>query len=369
MKIFITGLANSGKTTIFNALTGLNLQTTPYPTIISKGLVPHHGVVNVPDKRLDDLSSIFKPKKTTYATLEYIDYLGIMSGDTSHNKTVFEIMKDADAILHVVRCFEDESVIHPSGGINPLRDVISFETEMILGDLEFVEKRLERINEQLKRGKRPDETDKGFLLKCKEALEDELSLRDIEFTDAEKRLMPQYQFLTTIPEIIVLNIDEDAINSEMVRGLEEDIKGYFNKNRKGLIPPVLTICGRIEMEIAQLPEGDRRDFLKEMGIDEPALNRLIRVSYNLLRYISFFTVGKDEVKAWTIKKDTNALTASGKIHSDIERGFIKAEVVGYDDFVSCDKDMHKVREKGLLRLEGKDYIVQDGDIITFKFNV
>jgi len=369
MKIVITGFSNSGKTTVFNALTGQDLETTVYPTPVTKETMPHHGVVNVPDERLDRLSEVFKPRKTTPATLEYIDYIGISGGDTSHNKMVFEMIKDSDAILHVVRVFENESVMHPSGSVDPVRDVRDFETELILGDLEFVEKRLERIEEQAKKGRRHDEADRGFLLKCREALEGEVSLRDVEFTEAEMRLMLPYQFLTTMPEIIVLNIDEKDVNSESIRNMESDIKGYFKGKGRGLVPPVLSICGKIEMEIIQLPEGERGDFLEEIGIDEPATVRLCRAVNNSLGLITFFTFIKNEVRAWTIRQGSNALGAAGRIHSDIERGFIKAEVVGYEDFISSGGDLHAVKEKGLLRLEGKDYIVHDGDIITFKFNV
>ncbi len=372
MKIVITGFPNSGKTTIFNALTGLSLETTSYPTAISKDTRPHSGIVKVTDKRLDRLSSVFKPKKITHATLEFIDFPGISTstgGDALHNSMVFELIKNSDAILHVVRTFEDNSVIHPAGGVNPLRDVISFETELIIGDLEFVEKRLERIEEQAKKGKSTDKADKEFLLKCKESLEKETSLRDMEFTAGEKRLMLPYQFLTTMPEIIVLNIDEKDINSERIRNIQGEIKRYFKEKGKGFIPPILAICAKIEMEIAQLPEEERGDFLSGMGIDEPLMNKLCKITYESMGLITFFTFIKGEVRAWMLSKGSNALMAAGRIHSDIERGFIKAEVVSYDDFVSSDEDMHSVKERGLLRLEGKDYIIQDGDIITFKFNV
>jgi hypothetical protein len=373
VKIVITGFSNSGKTTVFNALTGLNLETTSYPTAISKDIKPHSGIVKVSDERLERLSSVFKPRKTTHATLEYIDYPGIVSpatgSDASQNSMVFDLIKDSDAILHVVRVFEDESVIYPTGEVEPLRDVRSFETELILRDLEFIEKRLERIAEQAKKGKRPDEADREFLLKCKEALEDEISLGDVEFTEAEKRFMLPYQFLTTMPEIVVLNIDERDINSDRAGSMKEQIEGYFKGKGRGSVPPVLALCGKIEMEITQLPEEERGEFFDDMGIDEPAMNKLCRVSYEALGLITFFTVIKDEVRAWTVKQGSNALKAAGKIHSDIERGFIKAEVVSYEDFFSCGEDMHRARERGLLRLEGKDYILRDGDIINFKFNI
>ncbi len=369
MRIVITGFSNSGKTTVFNTLTGQNLETTTYPTPVTEEIMPHHGVVHVPDERLDRLSEVFRPGKTTPATLEFIDYPGITPGDTRHNRMVFDLIKEAGAILHVVRAFEDESIMHPSGKIDPVRDVRDFETELILGDLEFVEKRLERIEELSGKGKKPDEEDRRFLLKCREALEGEVSLRDVEFTDNERRLMLPYQFLTTMPEIIVLNVGERDINSDRTRDMEGEIAGYFRQKGKGLVPPVLSVCAEVEMEIGQLPEEERTGFRREMGIERPAVEKICKVVYDALGLITFFTFIKGEVRAWSVREGSNALRAAGRIHSDIERGFIKAEVVGYDDFISSGGDIHVAREKGLLRLEGKDYIVQDGDIITFKFNV
>lgn len=373
MKLIITGFSNSGKTTVFNALTGLALETTTYPTSISADVEPHIGVVKLPDARIDKLSSIYKPKKTTYTTVEYIDFLGITSasagGSVSQNTKVFNLIKDADAIVHVVRAFDDESIIHPMNSVNPLRDVGSFEDELIFGDLELAEKRLEKIEEQERKGKKQDKADKDLLLKCKNALEGETSLRDIEFNDEEKRQMLPYQFLTTMPEIIVLNINEEDINSDKTKELRSRIETYFKEKGTGTVPPVITLCGKIEMEIAQLPQDEARAFLDDLGIDEPAMNKLCHVSYDALGLISFFTVGQDEVRAWTIRKGTHAQQAAGKIHSDIERGFIRAETVGFNDFITCEASMSTVKEKGLARLEGKTYEVKDGDIINFKFNV
>jgi GTP-binding protein YchF len=373
MKLIITGFSNSGKTTVFNSLTGQDLETTTYPTSISAEFEPHPGIVKIPDARIVKLSEIYGPKKTTYATVEYIDYLGITSaaagGDVSQNVKVFNLIKDTDAVVHAVRAFENESIIHPLGSVNPVRDVTSFEAELILGDLDFVEKRLEKIEQQEKRGKKQEEADKKLLLKCKSALEEEKSLRNIEFTDEERRLMLPYQFLSTMPEIIVLNIDESDLNSAKVKKYQDEIEAYFRETGQGIIPPVIILCGKIEMEIAQLPSDEAEVFLEDLGIDEPAMHRLCQISYKALGLISFFTVGDDEVRAWTIKKGTIAHNAAGKIHSDIERGFIRAETVGYEDFISSGESMQAVKEKGLARLEGKAYLVKDGDIINFKFNV
>ncbi len=372
MKLIITGFSNSGKTTVFNALTGQDLEITSYATSIAAGDA-HPGIVKIPDVRIDKLSAVYEPKKTTFATVEYVDFPGITTvaagGDVSQNIKVFNLIKDSDAVVHVVRSFEDESTMHPLGSVNPVRDVTSFESELILGDLELVEKRIESIEKQEKRGKKQDEADKKLLEKCKNALEEEKSLRNIEFNDEEKRQMLPYQFLSTIPEIIVLNIDESDLDSDKIKKYQDEIEAYFKEIGQGIIPPVVILCGKIEMEIAQLPSDEAEAFLEDLGIDEPAMNKLCRVSYQALGLISFFTVGEDEVRAWTIRAGTHAQQAAGKIHSDIERGFIRAETVGYDDFISSDESMAVVKEKGLARLEGKTYPLKDGDIINFKFNV
>jgi GTP-binding protein YchF len=362
VKIAITGLANSGKTTIFNALTGLNLETTIYATQATAE--PHHGVVKVPDSRIERLTEIFSPKKTTYATVEYIDYIGLTKGDMEQNRKVSDLIKDADAVLHVVRAFGEESVVHPLGGVDPKRDVETIELEMIYGDLELVDKRLERMEQAAKRGKKPDESEKKLLLKCKEVLEKETPLRNVAFSEEEQKAMSHLQFMSMKPEVVVLNVGEAEMNSEARRKAVSDAEALFTGGQVR----VLSVCGKIEMEIAQLPGEEAKAFLDDLGIPEPALNKLIRVSYDLLGLVSFLTAGEDEVRAWTIRKGMNAQKAAGKIHSDIERGFIRAEVISYNDFISCGS-MAAAREKGLLRLEGKTYEVADGDIINFRFNV
>ena len=361
MKIAITGLANSGKTTIFNALTGMNLETTNYATVISE---PHLGVVKVPDSRVNRLSEIYKPKKTTYATVEYVDFIGLTKGDMEQNRKVFDLVKDADALVHVVRGFQDESVSHPIGTVDPLRDAETIELEMIFGDLELVDKRLERMEQGLKRGKKPDESEKKLLLKCKAILESEKPLRDADFSEEDMKAMRHLQFMSIKPEVIVLNVDEQEVNSETTGKTVSDLQSIF----KGQQAKLLSMCGKIEMEIAQLSPGEARIFLDDLGINEPALDKLIRVSYDLLGLISFLTFGEDEVRAWTIEKGMNAQKAAGRIHSDIERGFIRAEIVSYDDFIA-NGSMNAAREKGLFRLEGKTYEVKDGDMINFRFNV
>ena len=359
MKIAIIGLSNSGKTTVFNALTGLDNETTIYPTISGE---PHLGVVKVPDPEIDRLSEIYRPKKTTFATIEYIDYIGLTKGDHKQNRKVFDLIKDVDAIVQVVRAFYDESVVNPLEGINPVRDIETVELELIFADLELVEKRLERMEDGKKRGKKPDETEKKLLLKCRDFLTKETALRNVEFTEEEMKAMRSLQFLSTIPKVIVLNTGERDGDTEYANTLESSLLNRYPAAN------VLTLCGKIEMDISQFPEDEKEPFLNELGIAEPASKRLIQTCYQVLGLVSFITVGEDEVKAWTIRSNTNALTAAGKVHSDIERGFIRAEVISYKDFISSGS-MHEARQKGLLRLEGKTYEVKDGDIINFMFNV
>lgn len=364
MEIAIAGLANSGKTTVFNALTGLNLETTIYPTITAK---PHHGIVKVPDKRLDKLSEIFKPKKTTHATIEYLDFIGITKGDIEHNKKGFDIMKNVDAMLHVVRAFEDERVSHTLGDVDARRDVEIVELEILFADLELIEKRLEKMEHEVKRGRKIDEVEKRLLLRCKDTLEHEIGLRGMEFSKEEKDAMRHLQFLSIKPEVVVLNIGERDLNTQKERFLCEEVERYFKEKYKDSLS-VLSICGKLEMELSQLSPSEVEAFLSDLNIKEPVRDRLIHICYSLLGLISFFTYAGDEVRAWTIAKSTSALKAAGKVHTDIEKGFIKAEVISYDDFISCGS-MSVAREKGLLKLEGKTYEVKDGDIINFRFNV
>ena len=359
MRVAIIGLSNSGKTTVFNALTGQNIDITIYPTTSGE---PHMGIVKVPDSRLDKLAEIFRPKKTTNATIEYIDYIGLTKGNTEQNRKVFDLIKGVDAIVHVVRVFEDNAVVHPIGNVDPLRDIETIELELIFGDLEFVEKRLERMEEGAKKGKKPDESEKKLLIKCKDFLHREILLRDVTFNEEEQNSMKPLQFLSTKPEILVLNIEEKDLNAEYIKKLQLSILNRYPSLS------VLPLCGKIEMEIAQLSPDDAKPFLDDLSLKEPASNKLIKVCYDTLGFISFFTYVGNEVRAWTITKGMDAQKAAGKVHSDIERGFIRAEVISFDDFISVGS-IHAAKEKGLLRLEGKTYEVKDGDIINFRFNV
>lgn len=359
MKVGIIGLSNAGKTTVFNALTGQALETPIYTTTTGD---PHIGVVKVPDTRLGKISDMFKPKKTTYATIEYIDYFGITKGDLEQNRKVFDLIKDVDATVHVVRGFSDDTVIHSLGTVDQLRDIETIELELIFGDLEFVEKRLKKMEQGAKRGKKPDESEKKLILKCKERLEHEGALRNVDFHEQDILAMRHLQFLSTKPEVLLLNIGEKDLHSENSEVIQSSIRDRYP------LLPVLSMCGKIEMEIAQLSPEDAQLFLNDLGIDEPTSNKVIRTCYELLGLVSFFTYAGDEVRAWAITKGSGAQKAARKVHSDIERGFIRAEVISFEDFISVG-NLHNAREKGLLRLEGKTYEVKDGDIINFRFNV
>ncbi|QWR76086.1 redox-regulated ATPase YchF [Candidatus Magnetomonas plexicatena] len=358
MKIAITGLVNSGKTTIFNALTGLSLETSIYPSTPSE---PHPGLVKVPDARIDTLSSIYKPKKTTYSTVEYIDFIGISKGGLLQNRKSFDAIKDADALVETIRVFKDESVVHQENSIDPVRDALNVEMELIFADFDLVEKRIAKMEDGSKRGKKPDEVEMKLLQKCRDYLEREVPLRAAEFSEVELKGLRHLQFVSIKPKIIVLNMGEgDAPPEDIVSQISQKLK---------LQPQfIMPVYGKIEMEIGQLSPEEAREFLDELKIEEPALNKLIRASYALLGAISFLTVGQDEVRAWTIRGGSTALEAAGKIHSDIERGFIRAEIVSYTDFMAAGT-MPDAKKAGTVRLEGKTYVVNDGDIVNFRFNV
>ncbi|MBF0338422.1 MAG: redox-regulated ATPase YchF [Nitrospirae bacterium] len=361
MNIAISGLSNAGKTTIFNALTGLNVETTIYPSVTE---APHRGSVKVPDERVDWLTGVFKPKKTTYSTIEYTDFIGLTRGDADNNRKVLDTLKDADAIVDVLRAFNDPAVVHPENSVDPLRDAKTLEVEWVLSDLELVEKRLTRMADAARRGKKPDDAEKKLLIKCKEHLENEHPLSTLPLSPDEWKSLRHLQFVSAKPRIIVLNISEDDIGKSTVGEMVAGIAEALQCKRQHIIP----LCGKIEMEIGQLQPDEARDFLSDLGISEPACNRLISVCYEALELISFLTVGEDEVKSWTINRGSNAVAAAGKIHSDIERGFIRAEVVSYDAFKAAGS-MAEARKHGSVILQGKTYLVQDGDIINFRFNV
>jgi GTP-binding protein YchF len=342
MKIGLIGHRGAGKTTIFNMLTGLQAQVGGF----AKEEV-HLGVIKVPDARIDRLAAIFKPKKTTYAEIRFTDFPPRQEEDSKANQALLAQMREVDAITLVLRDFGD--------GPNPLKELNALLTEMILADLTVVENRRGRLK---KEKARPQE--EALLERCVAALENEESLRNLGFTSDEENLASGFGFLSRKPLLVIFNRSEEKAGAELEAAYREELQ------RRGLHG--LALSGKVEMEIAQLDENDRAAFLSEIGIAEPARERFIRASYALLDLISFFTTGEDEVRAWTITQGTVARKAAGKIHSDIERGFIRAEVIAYEEFLVYGSDA-KCKEAGKLRLEGKDYVVKDGDIIHFRFAV
>jgi GTP-binding protein YchF len=343
MKVGLIGRQGSGKTTIFNALTGLSAGLGQ-----GEKMESHLGVTKVPDARVDRLSALFLPKKTTYAEIRFTDFPATQSQEKlKANAALLVQMRDVDAMALVLGDFDGVS--------EPIKDLRDLLAEMILADLGVVENRLSRLKKE--KGK---EREGEMLARCLKALEGEESLRSLSFTPDEEPLLAGFGFLSRKSVIALFNVAEERAGKEL--------PDLYQAELQKLQIPGLVLSARVEMEVAQLDEKDRQSFLTELGIEEPARDRFIRASYRLLDLISFFTTGEDEVKAWTIEQGTSARQAAGKIHSDIERGFIRAEVVAYDDFIRHGSEA-KCREAGKLRLEGKDYSVQDGDIIHFRFNV
>jgi len=344
MKVGLIGHRGAGKTTVFNMLTGLQAQVGGYG---GKEEV-HLGVIKVPDARVDKLSQVFKPKKTTYAEIRFTDFPASQNDDDlKGNSNLITQMREVDAMALVLRDFEPDA--------DPLRQLNDLLTEMILADLTVVENRRTRLK---KEKARPQE--EALLERCATTLENEESLRNLEFSADDENLLSGFGFLSRKPVLVLFNQADDKAGQPLSAAYQDELK------RRGL--DGLALAGKVEMEVAQLDESDREAFLKEIGIQEPARERFIRASYRLLDLISFLTTGEDEVRAWTITQGTIARKAAGKIHSDIERGFIRAEVIAYDDFVVLGSEV-KCKEAGKLRLEGKDYIVQDGDIIHFRFAI
>jgi len=344
MKVGLIGHRGAGKTTIFNMLTGLQAQVGGFG---GKEEV-HLGVIKVPDARIDKLAQIFKPKKTTYAEIRFTDFPPNEGDDNlKSNNALVTQMREVDAIALVLGDF--------AAGADPLKDLNDLLTEMILADLTVIENRRSRLK---KEKARPQE--EPLLERCAKALENEESLRNLAFNGDEDNLLSGFGFLSRKPLLALFNQADEKAGQPLSAAYEEELK------RRGLAG--LPLAGKVEMEVAQLDEADRAAFLREIGVGEPARDRFIRVSYGLLNLISFLTAGEDEVRAWTITRGTAAKKAAGKIHSDIERGFIRAEVIAYEDFVTLGSEA-KCKEAGKLRLEGKDYVVQDGDIIHFRFAV
>jgi len=365
MHIGIVGLPFVGKTTIFNALTSAQAKTGEY----SSSKEPNRAVVKVPDSRVHKIAEMFNPKKVTPAEIEYIDVAGMVkSKETGHSEKekeaeLFFHLRGVDALAYVIRLFRDENIIHPLGSINPLRDMESFDLDLTILDLETIEKRIVKLEKSYHTTKSPEEKrEYDLLTKCKASLEKGIPLRDLDFALEELRLLKGYSFLSFKPILIILNLGEEDLSER--ENLEKD----FSSKLKFKHSLVSAICGKLEMEISQLEDKDRESFLKELGLKEPAKNRMISISYNLLGLISFFTANQNEVRAWAIPSGTKALRAAGTVHTDMEKGFIKAEVINYDKLIEAGS-IHHAKGKGLVRLEGKEYLVQDGDLIFFRFNV
>ncbi|MHB1393958.1 MAG: redox-regulated ATPase YchF [Clostridia bacterium] len=362
MKIGLVGLPLVGKTTFFNLLTHAHAEISNF----SSGKVASNiGSAKVPDRRIDFLSKLYKPKKITYALIDFTDVPGLVSGASTGKGVGNQFLEDirkVDTLVHIIRAFENADVQHVDGSIDPVRDIETVNLELLFADLGIIDNRIERI----KNGKKITKENLAELeaiKKCKEGLENGLLIHQIKLNDEEKELLKTFSFLSEKPMILVINVDENSLKSDSYPQKEEIRKYAAERN-----VPVIEVCAKAEMEISELEEEDRLIFMEELGIKRSGIDTLASTTYDFQGLISFLTAGEDEVRAWTIRKGTDARKAAGKIHSDIERGFIRAEVVKFKDIEELGS-MHKAKEKGLYRLEGKEYIVHDGDIINFRFNV
>jgi ribosome-binding ATPase len=360
MRLGIIGLPQSGKTTIFNALT-----RGDRPTTTSGGRFDvHTAVVDVPDQRVDRLSTLYNPKKTTYAKVTYADIAGIdgSAGKSGLSGALLNQLSQMDGYLLVVRCFENESVPHPAGSVDPARDIAAMDGELLINDMIVVERKLERLADERRKGAGRDkalvEREIALFERLNQALADEIPLRQVQVNAEEEKTLSGFGLLTRKPILIVLNLSEGQLpppEGELMRGrVSQD--------------PCVPLQGKLEMEIAQLPEDEAQVFLEDYDIDEPGLNKVIRFSYDLLGLQSFFTVGQDEVRAWTLRRGATAFEAAGEVHSDLQRGFIRAEVIGVDELIDLG-GLTEARAKGRLRLEGKEYIVHEGEIVHIRFNI
>ena len=364
LKAGIVGLPNVGKSTLFNAITKQKILAANYPFAT---IDPNVGIVTVPDERIDKLSKMYEPNKTIKTSFEFTDIAGLVKGASNGeglgNKFLSHI-REVDAICEVVRCFNDENIIHVEGNIDPIRDIEIINLELAIADLEIINNRIDKIKKKAETNRDKEALQEYEILKkAKDALDKGVSLRNIDFTKEEKNVIKNFSFLTLKPIIYLANVKEDDIANEDNEYIKQ-VKEYAKKEQA----KVIKICAKIEEDLCDMNEDEKKEMLEMLGVEESGLDQLIKATYSLLGLKTYFTVGKDEVRAWTFHDGMNAKQCAGIIHTDFEKGFIKAEVISYEDLISCGSEL-KVKEAGKARLEGKDYLMQDGDICQFRFNV
>lgn len=360
----IVGLPNVGKSTLFNAITNQKILAENYPFAT---IEPNVGVVTVPDERMDKLKSMYEPNRFIPTAYEFTDIAGLVKGASQGeglgNKFLSHI-REVDAIVEVVRCFDDGKIIHVDGNIDPIRDIETINLELAIADLDVINNRLERVSKKARTTKNKDDlVEVEALEKAKQALEENKALRQVEFTEDELKSLKSYSFLTLKPIIYLANIKESELGNPDNKYVQE-VKQYASKENA----QVVSLCAKVEEDLSELTKEEKQEMLEALGLEESGLDKLIQATYDILGLATYFTVGKDEVRAWTFKKGMNAKQCAGIIHSDFEKGFIRAEVMSYEDLVKYRNEL-KVKEAGRARLEGKDYIMQDGDICHFRFNV